>query len=94
MITSFFKPKSAKKVTPAESAGDQSKRGLEGGTKYFESNKRQKLAIVANDAVEELLSTLEDPPRGGDEATWKDVLEKHSKTPSFSRLANFVASER
>jgi hypothetical protein len=88
MITAFFKPKSSKKVTP----DDPPKRPMEDGATL--SNKRPKNASENEDAVQELLSYLQVCERKGSATTWHDVLERHSQTASFARLAAFVASER
>jgi hypothetical protein len=92
MITAFFKPKSAKKVTPAGTTAPP-KRALEDGANPL-PNKRLKSASPPTDAVEELLSYLNEPARDGDQTTWKDILKVHSTTPSFARLADFVAAQR
>lgn len=93
MITAFFKPKSAKKVTPAESSTEPPKRTLEDGENPL-PNKRLKSASPPTAAVEELLSYLNEPARDGDQTTWKDILKVHSTTPSFARLADFVVAQR
>ncbi len=94
MITAFFKPKSAKKVTPAGTSSTAvPKRTLEDGANPL-SNKRLKSASPPTEAVEELLSYLNEPARDGDQTTWKDILKAHSTTPSFARLADFVVAQR
>jgi len=102
MITAFFKPKSSRKVTPAEgpTLDSTSKRSLEehDAENVEVSAKRLKSTSSEpkSDAVKELLSYLKNDPErdDGDKTTWTDVLNKHSKTASFTKLAEFVASQR
>lgn len=105
MITAFFKPKSAKKVTPAPSSVASSTEESSAITKRAPpieveevySNKRLKIDKDDDDAVRELLSHLKGFNKAGDDdatPTWNDVLEKHFATPSFARLAKFVSAQR
>lgn len=107
MITAFFKPKSAKKVTPAPSSSNSSsssmpnKRALENGAETESSNKRSKQSSNERDngvsPVQELLSYLHAPEKSDDDEStvaWTDVLSKHFSTPSFERLAKFVSAQR
>lgn len=105
MITSFFKPKSGKKVTPepsdttdASSDSRSKKRTLEDGASN--STSRDKRSKTNDDAaVRELISYL-NPPKGQQdtvlkpEIAWTEALDKHFASPSFARLANFVAAQR
>ncbi len=104
MITSFFKPKAAQKVTPEPSCDVFSssiimdkKRSIDDSDCNEVSNKRTKNENETS--VRELISYLHVPNcvDEGAEAkhtTWKDALENHFATPAFTRLANFVASQR
>lgn len=109
MITSFFKPKSGKKITPEPSDGSTAassvslskKRVLEESATAPLSTSPSEKRSKSNDdaAVRELISYLNTPESQQDtdvehEVAWRDVLDKHFSTPSFARLANFVAAQR
>ena len=96
MITSFFKPKSQKKVQPLQvpSAMATSKRTLDTVEAEGPANKRIKKEgdDSRSEEVQALLSYLETHQE--QDCTWKEVLQKHFKTPSFDRLAKFVSKQR
>ena len=88
MITSFFAPKS-KRTTGTDSELNDSSAA---------DNKRRKVVDVPptlkelSPEVIELLSHLHDPDHGTE--TWRTVLQHHTSSASFERLAKFVAAER
>jgi len=91
MITSFFAPKSQSYSSTKSSS---SKRERETGDSAIDTAepKRTKNAADSSSQVEELLSYMNDDENAT--APWKKALSKHASSPSFARLAKFVAQER
>ena len=99
MITSYFAPKCKQ--------GTRSKRNLDDDDAVDAleiENKRSKdestqRAFKPNSLrveVQELLSHLHSEPLSGEQSciTWRQALSEHFSSPSFARLAQFVAEER
>ena len=97
MITAFFKPKT--KVQPAPSlvsstttlstttqSSSSSKRSRE---EEAPSNKKKQKFL--SEEVKDLLAHLDSSSEDND---WSVQLEKHFASPSFERLAKFVAQQR